>query len=51
MTIREVCDLLSVSRSTCLRMIDRGELRAVRVHNTSRVDPESVLRVYRGEAK
>jgi excisionase family DNA binding protein len=42
LTATEACDILRVSRSTLSRMVNRGDLRAVRVSHGLRI-PSSAL--------
>src|SRR5260370_39816750 len=37
LTVKEVAEILRVSQPTVLRMIDDGELRAIRVRNTWKI--------------
>jgi len=41
-SVREVADLLSVSKSTVIRMIRNKTLSAIRVGNLWRVDPSTI---------
>ena len=46
LTVKEVAEILRVSQPTILRMIDDGELRAIRVRNQWRIrrsDPDDYL--------
>ena len=42
LTIQDVVKRLQVSESTVRRMIDRGELRAIRIGRQIRIKPEDV---------
>lgn len=42
LTIKEVAEVLNVNPRTVNRMIDRGELPAVKVGNRWRIKPEDV---------
>ena len=42
LTINGACDLLSISRNTLYRLVDRGELRPTRVGERLRFQPDDV---------
>jgi excisionase family DNA binding protein len=42
LTIKDVAELLQVSTRTVQRLIDRGELAAVRIGRSVRIRPEAV---------
>jgi putative molybdopterin biosynthesis protein len=44
LTVQEVADLLRVHRNTVYEWVSRGEMRAIRVGNRLRFDPEDVSR-------
>ena len=37
LTVRQICDLLNISRCTFYRMMERGEIRTVKVGGSRRV--------------
>ncbi len=44
LTIREIAEILSVSRATVYSLIERRELDHVRVSNAIRIRPENLVR-------
>jgi excisionase family DNA binding protein len=50
-TVQEVADRLRVSRKTIYRMVERGEIRAVRLGDVYRIPREGLDAFIRGEQK
>ena len=48
-TVQEVAERLRVSRKTIYRMVERGEIRAVRLGDVYRIPRESFEALRRGE--
>lgn len=49
LTVKEVAAILRVSQPTVLRMIDDGQIRAIRVRNQWRISREDLDAYLRGE--
>ena len=48
-TVQEVADRMRVSRKTIYRLVERGELRAVRLGDVYRIPREALEALLRGE--
>jgi excisionase family DNA binding protein len=42
LTVREVCDALAISRQTLYRLLERGDLVAIRVSESPRFRPSEI---------